>query len=100
MGADKNLGWLTILVVLFMALGAAPFGVAAQAAWRGGMPRWGEALMLAATVVALGFSLYAYLTFAVRTTFDAQDGLIFAVVPAYELIGIMGVRSVIGMAVR
>ena len=95
-GGDYGNIILVLLGLAFMALGAAPFAVAILAVLRDDLPRWGEWLLLVVVLAALAFSLYAYVSFFNRTSFDAQDGLIFAVVPVYELIAMVGLRALIG----
>lgn len=94
LGGDFSTPLLIALGAVFMALGAAPFAVSFLAAWRARLPLWGDVLMMTAAMACLAFSLYAYVSFVYRTSFDAQDGLIFLIVPVYQFVGLIAARAI------
>ena len=93
-GGDFSSVLHLFLGVVFIAWGVSPFAVIGLPAWRKQRALWGKVLLLVAAVGVLGFSLFIYVQFAMRTTFDAQDGLVYLFVPFYELLGAMAAVTI------
>lgn len=92
-GGDFSSVLHLVLGLVFIAWGVSPFAVVGLPAWRKRRALWGEALLLVTALAGLGFSLFIYVPFAMRTTFDAQDGLVYLFVPFYELLGAMAAAA-------
>ncbi len=93
--ADYNIDWTLLLVPLFTAWVAAPFVIALRLARRTGLAKWVEILILIVVSLVTIATCFAYLSFSTRTVFDAQDGLVFAVIPVYQLIAMAILYAVV-----
>lgn len=86
---DYSSLFLVGLGLIFSILVISPYIVAFNQAHYYAKSRPAGLMFLGAIMVAITFSVWAYtVTFVTNTTTDAQDGIVLAVSPVFQLIGI------------